>query len=239
MKTTSLLLAGVIALGTMACSEEAPSAMGTVTMKAATTTGTSASSPGGRYVTNVQLTDFKINMKDIEFEIDDDKVEKITFKDLKLKGPFEIDLLDNSSSLNKVLGISEVPNGRYEEIEFKIGKGAVAGSSMYGKSIYAAGTIDGQSFVFWHDVDEDFEVDYSDANNDLAINGQDITVQINFNLGLVFNSELGVDLSTAVDTNGDGIIEIEPKGERDDNKALAHTIKEKIKDLADLTEKID
>ena len=239
MKATTLLLAGVFALGTMACSEEEPSAIGTVTMKAATTTGTTGSSTGGRYMASVQLTDFKINMKDIEFEIDDDKIEKVTFKDLKLKGPFEIDLLDNGSSLAKVLGTSEVPNGRYEEIEFKIGKGTVAGSSMYGKSIFATGTIDGQSFVFWHDVDEDFEVDYSDANSDLVINGQDMTVLINFNLGLVFNSDFGVDLSTAEDTNGDGVIEIDPKGERDNNKALAHSIKERIKDLADLTENRD
>jgi hypothetical protein len=174
-------------------------------------------------------------MKEIEFEIDDDKIEKTTFKDLKLKGPYEVDLLNNTSSLTEVLGISEVPNGRYEEIEFKIGKGTAAGNSMYGKSVYAAGTINGTPFVFWHDVDEDFEVDYEDINSDLVINGQDLTVQINFNLGLVFNSAVGVDLSSAVDTDGDGVIEIDPKGE-DDNKALANTIKDVIKDLADLSE---
>lgn len=235
MKTTTLLLAGIFALGMTACSKDEPSATGTVTLKAASTTGTLDASAGARYATAVQLTDFKINMKDIEFEVDDDKIEKITFKDLKLKGPFEIDLLDNSSSLSKVLGISEVPNGRYEDIEFKIGKGTIASSSMYGKSIYAAGTMNGKNFIFWHDLDEDFQVDYADANNDLQINGQDLSVQINFNLGLAFNSNL-IDLSSAVDSNGDGIIEIEPKGERDNNKAMANDLKQLIKDLADLTE---
>lgn len=235
MKTKTLLFASVLALSSMACSEDEPSATGTVTMKAATTTGTTGSAANGRNASSVQLTDFWINMKEIEFEIDDDKIEEITFKDLKLKGPFEVDLLDNSTSLAEVLGISEVPNGRYEEIEFKIGKGAVTGSFMHGKSIYAAGTINGTPFVFWHDVDEDFEVDYEDANNDLVINGQDLSVQINFNLGLVFNSSLGVDLSSAVDSDGDGVIEIDPKGD-DNNKDLANTIKQTIKDLADLTE---
>lgn len=236
MKTTTLLLASVFTLGTFACSqEEAPSATGTVTLQAASSTATTTSA-GGRYASNVVLTDFKINMKDIEFEIDDDKIEKTTFKDLKLKGPFEVDLLNETSSLADVLGISEVPNGRYEDIEFKIGKGTITSSPMYGKSIYAEGTFDGKKFIFWHDLDEDFNVDYSDVNNDLEINGQDLTVQINFNLGLAFNSST-VDLSTAVDTNGDGTYEIEPKGERDNNKELANNLKQLIKDLADLTEK--
>jgi hypothetical protein len=234
MKATTLVLAGVFAMGIMACSDEEPGATGTVTMKAATSTATSGSA-NGRLLSAVELSDFKINMKEIEFELDDDKIEEITYKDVKLKGPFEIDLLSNTGSLSEVLGIAEVPNGQYEEIEFKIGKGSVAGSSMYGKSIYAAGTIDGVPFVFWHDVDEDFEVDYADSNNDMMIDGRDLSVQINFNLGLVFNSSMGIDLSSARDTDGDGVIEIDPKGE-DDNKTLAHDIKELIKDLADLTE---
>lgn len=233
-----MLLAGALALGAMACSETEPSPTGTVTLKAATTIGTTGASSGGRYLAAVQLTDFKINMKEIEFEIDDDKAEKTTFKDLKFKGPFELDLLNETTPLAEIIGVSELPNGHYEDVEFKIGKGSVAGSSMYGKSVYAAGTIDGKDFIFWHDVDEDFEVDYADTNNDLLIDGQDLTLQINFNLGLVFNSAVGVDLSSAEDTDGDGIIEIDPKGE-DDNKALANSIKEVIKDLADLGEKKD
>lgn len=238
MKATTVFLAGALALGAMACGESEPSPTGTVTLKAAATTSGATASTNGRYLAAVQLTDFKINMKEFEFEIDDDKAEKTTYKDLKLKGPFEIDLLNETTPLTEVLGISELPNGRYEDIEFKIGKGSVAGSSMYGKSVYAAGTIDGKDFVFWHDVDEDFEVDYADTNNDLVIDGQDLTLQINFNLGLVFNSTVGIDLSSAKDTDGDGVIEIDPKGE-DDNKALANSIKEVIKDLADLSEKKD
>lgn len=232
MKTTSLFLVGTVAAFLMSCSNDEVSPTGSVSIKATASTATAAN---GRYASTVQLTDFKINMKEIEFEIDDDKAEEITFKDLKLKGPFEIDLLNNSTSLTETLGISELPNGRYEEIEFKIGKGTVTGNSMYGKSIYAAGTINGKNFAFWHDLDEDFEVDYADANNDLTVNGEDMSVQINFNLGMAFNNQL-VDLSTAVDTNGDGLIEIEPKGERDNNKELANDLKQLIKDLADLTE---
>ncbi len=238
MKPTTLLLASVISMGMMGCgSDDAPSATGTVTMRASTSTATTGVS-NGRLATTVQLSDFKINMKEIEFEIDDDKAEEITFKDLKLKGPFEVDLLNNTTSLSEILGIAEVPNGRYEEIEFKIGKGSTVGSAMYGKSIYAAGTINGTPFVFWHDVDEEFEVDYTDSNNDLVVDGSDLSMQINFNLGLVFNSSMGIDLSTATDTDGDGVIEIDPKGE-DDNKALANSIKDLIKDLADLTEDKD
>lgn len=238
MKTNSIFIAAALSLTAMACSENEPSPNATITLKAGSTIATPASTVNGRQLSAVQLSDFMINMKEIEFEIDDDKAEEVTFKDLKLKGPFEIDLLNNSTSLTEVLGVSEVPNGRYEEIEFKIGKGAVSGSSMYGKSIYAAGTIDGTPFVFWHDVDEDFEVDFADTNDDLIVDGQDLSLQINFNLGLVFNSLVGADLSSAKDTDGDGIIEIDPKGE-DDNKELAHDIKELIKDLADLSEKRD
>ena len=81
---------------------------------------------------------------------------------------------------------------------------------MYGKSVQATGTINGTPFVFWHNTDEEFEIDFEDAAQNLSLNGQPISVIINFNLGLLFDSVNGIDLSGAQDGNGNGIIEIDP-----------------------------
>ena len=234
MKTTNLIIATAMALGVMSCSDDEPKATSTVSMRASANTSTTTT-VGGRYATAVELSEFKINLREIEFEIDDDNIEKTTYKDLKLKGPFEIDLMDaNGAALSALIANAEVPNGRYEEVECKIHKGSDPNAFLYNKSVYASGTINGTPFIFWHDTDEEFEIDFSDMSKDIALSGQDLTVTIQFNLGMLFNSSSGIDLSLAEDTNGDGIIEIDPVGERDNNKSLAHDIKQRLEDLTDL-----
>jgi hypothetical protein len=101
---------------------------------------------------------------------------------------------------------------------------------MFNKSIEITGTINGTPFVFWHTIDEDFEIDYEDTNQNLVINNNSFDLVFNFDLNQVLSS---VDLSTAVDGDGDGLIEIGPN-DTDGNRALANQIANSIEDSCDL-----
>ena len=140
---------------------------------------------------NVILTSFKINIKEIEFEFaedyyddndndddddndgyddDDNSYDDDGFygddDEFELSGPFELDLLNQSSVVTTVT----IPNGIYEEVEFKLDKNNNSSSEMFNKSIEIKGTIGGIPFVFWHNVEEDFEIDYEDTNQNLVVN---------------------------------------------------------------------
>lgn len=238
MKTRSLFMVGALALGLVACGDDAESPVSDVTVVAKATLDPTSS--GGRLAagsTGVTLDEFKINIREIEFEYDkeDDESEvKDVYDDVKLYGPFEIDLLNaQGDALSKALTSTSIPNGDFEEIEFKLHKGKVEGNAMYNKSVQASGTINGTPFVFWHDTDEEFEIDFEDVNKDITLRGQSLEVIINFNLGLLFNSASGVDLSQARDGNGDGVITIDPKN-TDGNKWLADLLKDALEDATDL-----
>lgn len=196
---------------------------------------TTYSGSGLNKMTNnsVTITEFKVNIREIEFEIDDDSYDDDyqdgfygDDDDIELQGPFELDLttgIINITSLN-------IPNLVYEEVEFEIAKNTNPNSDMFNKSVVLKGTISGVPFVFWHNVDEDISVDFEDASNDIIVSNDLTTITLNFNLDGILSQ---VDLSSANDGNGDGLIEINPTN-TDGNQALANTIKNKIKDYIDL-----
>lgn len=64
-----------------------------------------------------------------------------------------------------------VPNGRYEELEFKINKNIDENSEMFGKSVLLKGTINDVPFVYWHDFMDEVEVDFEDPTMDISIVG--------------------------------------------------------------------
>jgi hypothetical protein len=186
---------------------------------------------------NVVLSSFKINLKEIEFEFaegsdddDDDSSDDDGFyngdDEFELNGPFELDLLNQ----NAVVTTVTIPNGTYEEVEFKLHKSTNANSPMFNKSIEITGTINGTPFVFWHTIDEDFEIDYEDANQNLVVNNNSYDIVFNFDLNQVLSL---VDLSSAQDGDGDGTIEIGPN-DTDGNQALANQIANSIEDSCDL-----
>jgi hypothetical protein len=105
-----------------------------------------------------------------------------------------------------------------------------ASSDLYNKSIQIKGTIGTTPFIFWHNVEEDFEIDYEDAGQNLIISDNTATIVFEFDLDAVLAN---VDLSSANDGNGDGLIEISPN-DPDGNQGLANTIKDKIKEYTDL-----
>jgi hypothetical protein len=179
----------------------------------------------------VVINAFKINIKEIEFEMDEDFSTGDGFygddDDVELAGPFELNLLNNTTEITSL----NIPNGVYEEVEFKMAKNTNTDSEMFNKSVKIEGTINGTPFIFWHNVNEDFEIDYEDTNQNLVItDASNTSIVFNFDLNTVINS---VDFSVAIDGNNDGLIEISPN-DTDGNQNLANLIKNKIKESCDL-----
>lgn len=233
MKNFNLIFATfVLSLSTISCSND--DSQGGVAIKArASFTNPSA----GKMASALTLNSFVVNLKEIEFELDESHVDDSNDSsddngffdcndDVKLKGPFKLDLLN----LTAPLAFVDIPNGKYEEVEFKMDKNEVASDEMFGKSILMKGTIAGKPFIFWHNNEEEIEVDFEDLNQDVVVTDGTITVNINFDLNKALST---IDFSTAKDGDNDGVIEIGPN-DTDGNQSLANLIKDKIEDATDL-----
>lgn len=178
-----------------------------------------------RAADNVNLAEFWVNFTEIELEIEEGFYN--SDDDIELKGPFEIDLLSGNSI--QLVDI-EIPNGIYEEIEFEFEKSKNSESILFGKSMELTGEINGQAFVFSHDFEDEIEIDYEDSNQNLVIDNNTKEVAINFDLNAVLDM---VDLSTATDDDGDGLITISPT-DMDGNNDLAEVLKQAIKTQIEL-----
>jgi hypothetical protein len=80
------------------------------------------------------------------------------------------------------------------------------------------------NFIFTHDFEKEFSIDYEDNNQSLIINNNSYDLVLNFDLNQWLSS---IDLSTAVDGNGDGTIEISPN-DPDGNNNLANQLNEDL-----------
>lgn len=245
-KRSAFKLMTLILLGStlfIACSNDDPAANGTVILKmdAASPTGNTIS---GRIQATTVITDFKVSIREIEFEFDEAdahfKTDSSFNEDVKLKGPFVLDVLEQNAFVEQLITTVNVPNARYEEVEFKLHKNTDAGA-MNGKSILITGTIDGKPFIFWHDTDEEFEIDFENDATDLVINGNSAAIVINLQLDRLFSTvKGGVNLSLAKDGDGDGVIEINPGSiDNDGNTGIAHAIKTLLEHVTDLIDDKD
>lgn len=211
-----------------------------------TTTATSSSKQSTvskSVAQGVEVTTFMINLVEFELELDLEEPETeieanenwdddgaFDFEDeIKLEGPFTLDLMTGQISFLDVT----VPNGRYEELEFKINKDKDENSEMFGKSVLIKGTVNDVPFVYWHDFMDEVEVDFEDPTVDVSIAGNTESLVIEFDLSLLFNAVGGVDLSQATDNNNDGTIEISTI-DTDGNNDLAQSIRNKMKEIIDL-----
>lgn len=220
----------------VACNNDDPAANGAVVLKMNASSPTGATI-NGRTQTTTTITDFKVSIREIEFEFDASDEHFATApafnEDVKLKGPFVLNVLEQAAFVEELITTVNVPNARYEEVEFKLHKNTEAGE-MYGKSMMITGTINGTPFVFWHDTDEEFEIDFENAETDILINGNTASLAINFQLEQLFSTvKGGLDLSSALDGNGNGIIEINPS-DNDGNRDRAHALKALLEVAADL-----
>lgn len=204
---------------------------------AANKTGVSALSTG------VVLTSFKINIKEIQFKLaesdngdnnndgevadggngngDDNHDGEYNGDDEPgLTGPWELDLLNQTAPITTVT----IANGTYEEVKFKLDKSLVSTSPLFNKTLEIRGTINGTPFVFWHNFETDFQIDYHDAATNLVVSNNSFDLVFNIDLNQVLSE---VNLNDAVDGNGNGVIEIGPD-DTDGNNAIAQQLNDDI-----------
>jgi hypothetical protein len=181
----------------------------------------------------LNLKEFELELDIVEQEDDNEQWDDdghFDFQDeIELEGPFELDLLAGQISFLS----TSVPMGNYEEIEFKFDKGTDSMSQLFEKSILVKGTVDNIPFIFWHNFEDEIELDFEDPQFDITVASGTENLSIEFDLSLLFNSVGGVDLSQAVDGNNDGTIEISPV-DTDGNNAIAQQIRDRFKDFIDL-----
>ncbi len=206
--------------------------MSAVTTNGKTSIGGRVASSGSRIdsVAIINLTDVKVNVRDIHFDFDH---EDHHFKkdsaytendDAKLKGPFIVDLLNSGSFVDQVVTSVNIPNAKYEKVSLKLVSSTESGD-MNGKSILISGTIGTIPFIFWHNERVRFGAKFQDSTA-LSTSGGAVTLAIHLELDKIMAvANGGVDLRNAKDGNNDGTITIDPLND-DGNKELADQLME-------------
>lgn len=164
----------------------------------------------------VNVTFFKVNVGEIEFDFDDDfddddrmvSMYGVTYSsddDIELKGPFDVDLVANGTlQVETLLAGLELPNTNFEEIEFELQKNSDESSSMYQQTIRIEGEIEGTPFIFASDKEFDFEIEFDEP----FVPGEEPGVIVDFYVNRLFTQSLsGIDFTQAV-PDDDGIIRI-------------------------------
>lgn len=185
-----------------------------------------------RIPVEVIFTDFRISIRDVVFKNDHDDSNIFNTDEVHFRGPYQIDLLDDSDALSQTIGGVIVPNGLYKELRFKLHKDDDLPSTdnLFDRSIYMEGTIDGVPFIFWHDTGENLDVGRSTG---VLVEDGIVNFTVEFDISQFLNSLHQIDLGQATDNNKDGLIEIYPN-DNDGNQDIADMLKDNIKMAADL-----
>ena len=135
---------------------------------------------------NVVLTDFRISIRDVVFKNDEDSSSYLDTDEIRFRGPYQIDLLNDASALSQTIGNVVVPDGLYKELRFKFHKDEdlPITNELYDKSIYIEGTINEQPFIFWHDTSENLDVGRSTG---VSVNGG----MVDLTRGIVYVETIG------------------------------------------------
>lgn len=233
--STAIFVLG-IASAFVACSDDdsSPTIDGQGKLELSTIATYNPTAGRGLDATVVELSSFLINFEEIELEFADGSSNDPYYNgedEIELEGPFEVELLTPSPTT--FVDIS-LPNGVFEEIEFEFDKSPDPNSEIFGKSMQMKGTINDVPFIFWHDFEDEIELEFEDGNP-IVIDNNEVDLLINFDLDDVLDPARYVDLGQAVDGNGDGIIEISPQDD-DGNNQLADDLKQAIKAQIELIE---
>lgn len=232
MKNLNLKLICILSLLIFSCSDNNDDGGINLTFGAVNSNSSKLTTSLKTSATEVIFTDFKISIRDVVFKNDDDINSSLDTDEIQFRGPYQIDLLDNTNALSQTIGNAFVPDGKYKELRFKFHKDEdlPVTDDLFDKSIYIKGTIDGVPFVFWHDTSENLDVGRSTG---VLVQGNTVNFTVQFNISQFMNSLNQIDLSQATDNNNDGLIEIFPNDE-DGNQDMADALKDNIKMAADL-----
>lgn len=192
----------------------------------------------------LNLMQLYINIAEIEFDIDDDMEDRLpgnskVYSDVKLKGPFPINLLSDKASSGLVLATTNVPNGIYEEIEFEfdVYKGDNPEfKDLRGSTVYALGTftIEGEDVPFIIKSDEELEIELEYEKEPLVLDGDNSKVFIDLNLGSMISQLIdftAMDFKNAT-READGSILIS----EDSNKKILEKFEDVIEDAFEALE---
>jgi hypothetical protein len=202
--------------------------MSAATSNGKTTIGGRMATEGARTVAAITLTDVIVNVRDIKFHFDheDDHFKKDSAynedDELKLKGPFMVDLLNAGAFVDQVITSVNIPNAKYEKVSFKLAPYTEAGN-MNGKSILIKGIFGNTPFEFWHNRKSAFGAKFADKDSTLVSSGAAVELAIKLELDKVLTVANGVDFSKLQDGNKDGTMTIDPL-DTDGNKKLAELI---------------
>ncbi|MEP1093473.1 MAG: hypothetical protein ABJG78_00085 [Cyclobacteriaceae bacterium] len=240
-KTNKFVIAALIALMVWSCNDSGNDPTPEidsgklVTIKGNATYG----APGGRIAADVGISQFLVNVEEIELKIDDSDSRSVTdsvYTDNEFQGPFILDLLSDTLAVD--LAQADLPKGIYDELEFDVAPSSDASSPLDGKSILISGDIAGVPFTFWTDEEEEFEINFPKNGGDLVVDSTGFVLVINFELNTIFGPNGSIDLSRAKDGNGDGTIEIHPD-DPDGNNILAVKILSELEDAVEIEEDKD
>jgi len=237
MKKFSLF--ALVALAMSSCSNN-PSAGGNVSFKATAVSATGKTSSTARTAAStVVITDFKVNIGNIKLETDMEDAMHSTdpmHEDVKLMGPFLLDLLDPNKPLSQFITSVDVPNAKYEEIKFNFTKSLIAGD-LEGKTFLIKGTINDKPFVIWSAENIELEMDFMDPTKDFAVNDNSVALNIKIQLDALMAKITSLaNQGLLLDTDGDGIIEI-TTGLDDNHSTIGHQIKELLENETHLDDK--
>ncbi len=121
-------------------------------------------------------------------------------------------LVADGESKVEVIGEGETPNGSYTEVIFKLHKHT--DGEMKDKSLMVMGEMEGKTTEVWFSAEKQLRAAAESSNGYKVEGNTDMTVV--FDMEAMFD---GVDISTALDANADGIVEIGP-GNVDGNGLL-------------------
>lgn len=225
MKKISIFV--LIAIAISSCSDN-NSTTGNVSLKASAVSNTGKTSLTARTAAStVVITDFKVNIGNIKLETDMDDAmhaNEPIHEDVKLVGPFLLDLLDPNTLLSQFITSVDVPNAKYEEIKFNFTKSLIAGD-LQGKTFLIKGTINSKPFVVWSAENIEFEMDFKDPTKDFVVNGNSVDLNIKIQLDAVMSAVTALaNQGLLLDSDGDGIIEI-TTGTDDGHSIFGYQIK--------------
>jgi hypothetical protein len=237
MKRISIFI--LVALAMSSCSNSS-STSGNVSLKASAVSATGKTSSTARTAAStVVITDFKVNIGNIKLETDMEDMmhdKDPMHEDVKLMGPFLLDLLDPNKPLSQFITSVDVPNAKYEEIKFNFTKSLIAGD-LEGKTFLIKGTINDKPFVIWSAEDIELEMDFIDPTKDFAVNDNSVALNIKIQLdALMAKITTLANQGLLLDTDGDGIIEI-TTGLDDGHSILGHQIKDLLENETHLDDK--
>lgn len=187
-------------------------ATGNLSLKATAVSTSGKTSLTGKATTTstVVITDFKINIGNIKFETDKDDArhgKDSLHDDVKLVGPFLLDLLDINAPLSQFITAVDIPNAKYDEIRFKFIKSIVA-RDMNGKSYLIKGIINTIPFVVSSSKEVELKMDFVDPTKNINVSRASTSLNIKIQLDAIMAKLASLANQGLLVTNSNGVIEI-------------------------------